>query len=85
MRVVWRGVCSAADAAAAAQKLEWKASYTARKAAERRERPNSVPNGGPPQRPAVASPAKLQEQQEGVRFAPGTVVAFSLGAFAQGS
>ena len=63
------------------QKLEWKASYTERKAAERRERPNSVPNGGPSPRPAVVSPSKPQEQQqEGVRFAPGTVVAFSLGA-----
>ncbi len=64
------------------QKLEWKASYTERKAAERRDRPNSVPNGGPPPRPAVLSPSKPQEQQqqEGVRFAPGTVVAFSLGA-----
>ena len=61
------------------QKLEWKASYTARKATERHERPNAVvPSAAAAPRPAVVSPGKPQE--EGIRFTPGTVIAFSLGA-----
>jgi len=63
------------------QKLEWKASYTARKATERHERPNAAPTGAAAPRPAVVSPGKLQEAPEGIRFTPGTVVAFSLGAY----
>jgi len=57
-------------------------SYTERKAVERRDRPLSVPNGGAPQRPAMVSPAKPQQEAaapEGPRFAPGSVVGFSLG------
>ncbi len=64
------------------QKLEWRADYSARKMAERRERPNALPQTAMQRITSLANPLPKAVAPEAPRFQPGTVLAFALGAHA---